>query len=306
MDIRLDIPDLAGCRVRRRRYDPALDDIRSMLHDVCEGLSGHATFSVSACGEAPWPVDVGTDLCVVLEQLPEALGAARRGKDFDIDFYEQGIDCLLEFRRQDASYRVHCSSLTRPVEYFEEEIVPVEAVAGMLDEVLERFVAACRTAAPHIAASDGFDDWLNPRSLMPINFAIRPGKAGGLTIWLAPGGETPDLSRIVHMDERAFYMAEHFFKPLLDEPYCHFGLARIPARVWPPTLAQLDAFARALEDADGPAGIDWFGSTNEELLDAFELWFAKSKTDMVRMIGEFRVLIESWIATSSHVHFFGV
>ena len=305
MDIRLEIADL-GRRIRRRRYDPALDDIRSMLHDVCDGLAGQATFSVSACGETSWPVSVRTDLCVLLEQLPEALGAARRGKDFDIDFYEQGIERMLEVRADGAGYRVRYSSMSRPVDHLEEETVSADAVAQMLADVLDRFVSACRTAAPHIAASDWFDDWLNPRSLAPINFAIRPGKTGGLTIGLAPGGETPDLSRIVHMDERAFYMPEHFFKPLLDGPYDHWGLARIPARVWPPTLAQLDAFALALEGADSPADIDWFGSTNEELRDAFELWFDKSKADMVRMIGEFRVLIEGWIATSSHVHFFGV
>jgi len=56
-----------------RKYHPELDDVRSILNDVCDWLQPHARFTVSGFGQAQWPVDVRTDLCVLLEQLPRAL-----------------------------------------------------------------------------------------------------------------------------------------------------------------------------------------------------------------------------------------
>ena len=83
-----------------RAYDPELDDVTSVIADACEVLaeSGGVEFVVSGFVDEPWPVDVRTDLSVVLEQLPAALTRLRARKNFDINFYEQGIERELMFR----------------------------------------------------------------------------------------------------------------------------------------------------------------------------------------------------------------
>src|SRR5471032_2614651 len=80
------IPNLPG-----KNYDPELDDIRSILIDVCEALSNYVQFNVSGFGQDNWPVDVATDLAVFLEQLPYFMIAISAGENFELQFYEQGI-----------------------------------------------------------------------------------------------------------------------------------------------------------------------------------------------------------------------
>lgn len=74
-----------------RAYDPELDDVRSILADVCELASDAGRFIVAGFGQDRWAVDVSTDLLVLMEQLPEAFIAMESGAPFAIDFYEQGI-----------------------------------------------------------------------------------------------------------------------------------------------------------------------------------------------------------------------
>ena len=47
---------------------------------------------VSGFGDPAWPVDVRTDLSVVIEQIPGVLGQLRLGLGCSLDFYEQGIE----------------------------------------------------------------------------------------------------------------------------------------------------------------------------------------------------------------------
>jgi hypothetical protein len=54
---------------------------------------GTVSFLVEGFGDDRWPVDVGTDLCVVLEQLPDlwAWLSEDRKECFELDFFEQGM-----------------------------------------------------------------------------------------------------------------------------------------------------------------------------------------------------------------------
>jgi hypothetical protein len=76
-----------------RTYDPELDNITSVLTDICEALAeeGSVRFVVDGFGQDPWPVDVRTDLPVVIEQVPAVLKALRSGFSTSLGFYEQGI-----------------------------------------------------------------------------------------------------------------------------------------------------------------------------------------------------------------------
>ena len=67
----------------------------SVLQDICELLEeeGTISFFVSGFGDPNWPLDIATDLCVILEQLPLALTKlANETGEFELDFYEQGVE----------------------------------------------------------------------------------------------------------------------------------------------------------------------------------------------------------------------
>ncbi|AJQ96672.1 hypothetical Protein YC6258_04640 [Gynuella sunshinyii YC6258] len=80
--------DIAG------KYDPDLDDINSLLMRICEYMDDHGEcdFEFGGFGQQSWPVDVRTDLPVFLEQLPIVLSLLSQHENFEIDFYEQGIE----------------------------------------------------------------------------------------------------------------------------------------------------------------------------------------------------------------------
>lgn len=52
----------------QKQYDPELDDVGSVLRDVCECLESlGARFVIRFCSNDLWPATVRTDLLVVLE-----------------------------------------------------------------------------------------------------------------------------------------------------------------------------------------------------------------------------------------------
>ena len=85
-----------------REYDPELDDIRSILADLCRSAGPETVFTVSGFGQECWPVDVEVDLLVCMEQLPRLIKMLSQGLRHELDFYEQGLERLL-------SFNFHCS-----------------------------------------------------------------------------------------------------------------------------------------------------------------------------------------------------
>ena len=95
-----------------RQYDDNLDDVRSILHDVCEILvKFNAQFIVVAPESGAWPVDVLTDLPVVIEQIPDFLRFLRKPNSeiFVLDFYEQGLERQIEVRQSNGILDIVCS-----------------------------------------------------------------------------------------------------------------------------------------------------------------------------------------------------
>src|SRR5438270_139453 len=95
-----------------RKYDEELDDVRSILTNIGRALadSGAADFTVSGFGQTRWPLDLGTDLPVFLEQLPAAISAVGAGTAFSLDFYEQGVERVIHFSPWRDLYSAKCES----------------------------------------------------------------------------------------------------------------------------------------------------------------------------------------------------
>lgn len=147
-----------------RFYDPAVDDVRSILFDACGALSDYCRFHLSGFGDASWPVDVATDLCVFLEQLPAAVAAIRQGERAELDLYEQGVERRLDITPADGHCTIECTSLGAWVPAYEAERLERDALIEMLTTLLSEFMKALTVVAPSLATHPWVLAWLKPIS----------------------------------------------------------------------------------------------------------------------------------------------
>ena len=143
-----------------RTYDPELDDVRSILGDVCEWLEPHAEFVVSGFGQDRWPTDVRTDLLVLLEQLPGALHTLASGAPFEIDFYEQGIQRKVVFTPAEDAYLAKCLSYGTWEPNPAVERIERDSLEAMLVMLREQFMRLLRMASPDLAEHPWIQSWL--------------------------------------------------------------------------------------------------------------------------------------------------
>ena len=148
MHIELHLPQPPESPPPLRDYDPELDDVRSILSDVCDWAEPYGIFVVGGFGQDPWPLDVRTDLLVVLEQLPEALLALSSGAAFEIDFYEQGVERRISFSPNEGGYAAACLSYGnwRPDPSVEK--IDRAALDRMLTAVRDEFLRFIRCSYP--------------------------------------------------------------------------------------------------------------------------------------------------------------
>jgi hypothetical protein len=90
------------------------DQLTAVFHEQCASLaaSGAARFLVGGFGQTAWPVDVETDLAVVIEQLPSVILSLCASEPFELAFYEQGLERYLNGRRQGQHVVLECLSLS--------------------------------------------------------------------------------------------------------------------------------------------------------------------------------------------------
>jgi hypothetical protein len=139
-------------------YEESLHDVNSIIMDVCAsfGDTGAFEFRVSGFGDERWPVDVGTDLATVLEQLPDALSSVRNHEAFQIDFFEQGVQRRLEFVPNGPGYQVTCQSGTEWNPEPTVESVSAEDLASMLRALGQSFVLLTRKVLPRVSEHSWF------------------------------------------------------------------------------------------------------------------------------------------------------
>ncbi len=143
-------------------YDPDFDNITVLLSDICDSLAetGQVVFRVSGFGQDRWPVDVGTDLVVVLEQLPRVWEALRTSSPTDLDLYEQGIQRTLTFRRTNGETVIGCESMTQWVPDPAIERIDTRVVLDMLSRFRDAFVRLARQRTPGVVSHRWFQEWM--------------------------------------------------------------------------------------------------------------------------------------------------
>jgi hypothetical protein len=162
LDIRLRLPDnLVPEEVETAEYDDELDDVRSILRDVCSSLQqvGGVVFNVIA--GSPIPVSVRRDLCIVMEQLADVLDGLHSRVETSLDFYGQGIEeRLVVITQSDREVLVERRPLVGPSRI---DAIPLCIKRGvlldMLAELATGFLTCARARCPIRTQHPWFTSW---------------------------------------------------------------------------------------------------------------------------------------------------
>ncbi|WP_438024154.1 hypothetical protein [Sorangium sp. So ce233] len=161
-ELKITVPDVMSLiESGQAQYDPELDDLGSVLRDICETLEAAGVgFLVRVCSEAYWPVTVRTDLLVVVEQLGVVLASLAQDQVGKLDFYEQGIERVVSLVPKDGSLLVQCSDLVvKATSRTESVLVPREAVIKELIGLADGFLRVSRACCEQLASHPWFVEW---------------------------------------------------------------------------------------------------------------------------------------------------
>lgn len=162
-ELRLKLPshlEQVHCDVRL--YDIELDDLGSVLHDVCCLLEDmcEIEFHVRVCTEEYWPVTVRTDLCVVMEQMEDLLDGLERNQYGRLDFYEQGIERMVLFSKKKEKFEVRCEDMIEKTKSVSKILVTSpNIVLEELCTLVRDFLGTTRSCCPLLADHLWFLEW---------------------------------------------------------------------------------------------------------------------------------------------------
>ncbi len=139
-----------------------LDSVISMVITLCDvlGDADNCIFSVQGFGDEKWPVDVSFDLSCVLQQINPILSAVNDGLNFDLDFYEQGIERRLNFFKEGGFYDISCISATDWLPANGERI-SIEELRDQFVELKSSFAELAQEIIPRLKSNGLFLSWLN-------------------------------------------------------------------------------------------------------------------------------------------------
>ncbi|TGB00992.1 hypothetical protein [Streptomyces sp. MZ04] len=159
MDFQMHVTPPSGQWNLTPGFEPS-EDYDSLVMDCCGLLSQtDSRFHVNGFGQSDWPVDVAYDLSAVMEQLPEAVAALRKGENTEIDFYGQGIERLIEFSPQGTQVAVRCTSRLDWTPRPDVEFALRDDVERLLSGLAHSFKVALDRTSPEMAALEPFSSW---------------------------------------------------------------------------------------------------------------------------------------------------
>ncbi|MEO1174058.1 MAG: hypothetical protein AAFX94_18725 [Myxococcota bacterium] len=160
--------------MRERRLEE-FDDVSAVLVEVCQALSRdpRLEFSVPTFdGIVPAP-DIGTDLPVVLEQLPAIQHAMFQTQPTRLDFYEQGLEVRVRFQPQHTQFKPTLERLVDGEPLTSLDSLPASVLMAMFSELATRFDGVAVQAYPGLVNSPVYTEWLK-EIVQPENAAGKP------------------------------------------------------------------------------------------------------------------------------------
>ncbi|WP_437710858.1 hypothetical protein WMF45_37975 [Sorangium sp. So ce448] len=161
-EVRLTVPSvLPRSEIGQLEYDPELDDLGSVLRDICEALEAAGVgFHVRVCSDEYWPVTVRTDLLVVIEQLGDALGLLAQGQVGKLEFYEQGVERVVLLTPCGGEFLIQCNDLiVKPTSHTDTVSVSCELVLKELVGLADDFLRVSKICCGQLASHHWFVEW---------------------------------------------------------------------------------------------------------------------------------------------------
>jgi hypothetical protein len=135
--------------------DVEYECVEELVINVCDRLEHEDIMTFAVKGfELDWPVDIETDLAIVIPQLPPAIAALKKAGPFTIQFCGQGIEKVLQFSSHGDDIHIHCKALigntTSPV----VEIVSKIHIEDSLTQMFVDFIELGNQYYPDLALSE--------------------------------------------------------------------------------------------------------------------------------------------------------
>lgn len=142
-------------------YDEGLDDVRSLLRDLCAAFAReNAQFVLSSPEAGAWPVDVAEDLPVIIEQVPKLLHFLQdpASDAFELDVYTQGIALRIDLRKAAETIEAVCLPFGEG-HRVERSISTVTAWQEMVLVFWDKFYRATEERAPLTVQHPWWKQW---------------------------------------------------------------------------------------------------------------------------------------------------
>lgn len=125
-------------------------ELELFMDKLCDRISSTnlVFFKVGGFGEDNWKTDVRTDLPVILNQFPSFLLNLKERRNASLDFYEQGLQRMLNFSRHDHMLKIECLSYSMWTP--NPTIIEIDADAGekLFFDFIKKFIYVVKSKFP--------------------------------------------------------------------------------------------------------------------------------------------------------------
>jgi len=125
----------------------------TILADICEIFeeSKKIKFDVIGFGIEKWPVDCMFDLLSVVGELPDIINSFYQNSyDFNLDFYEQGLERMLIFKEKEDSIIIMCESHNKWIPDHQIEHISKSGLVKMILELYNKFIIYTECLCGHL------------------------------------------------------------------------------------------------------------------------------------------------------------
>ena len=144
------------------------DSCEELLSLICSQIQDDNTHTFKVEGfDQIQSVDCRTDLLCVIEQIPEILAnITNRNFNFNLDFYEQGVEKILEFKDNEKYVKVLCRDMLSGNLIFKENNVSKKCLEDMFKNIYDEFLKVTQIMCPYILNHKQFYSFLKIKDLL--------------------------------------------------------------------------------------------------------------------------------------------
>ena len=139
--------------------------ITEVLMEICDELQRYSeqiAFSITGF-EKDWSLlDIETDLCMLMEDLPDLVNFINNSdiEEYQFGFPEQHLQRILTIKRFDGSFKIVCSDWLAKSSEQSVEIIPEQDLRQLLHKLVYDVSIVIKKICPSAFSNSFFQDWL--------------------------------------------------------------------------------------------------------------------------------------------------